>query len=137
MFSDTRKRRRLTVVATTLLSIAAAWGATAALDKEAQESFHLSPEAAETETGFAAAKPTPARRDRLRRGDANAVAAFETVQPTGAITALPASGDAVKGVFSPVADWPMVGIHAVLTPAPQTMTHWCCPAGKSIPTSSA
>src|SRR5207342_2887614 len=63
-----------------------------------------------------AALQTRANQNRVMRGDAKAVAAFETTLPVGALTALPASGDPVKGTFSPVADWPLVGIHAVLTP---------------------
>ena len=56
-------------------------------------------------------------------GDAGALAAFETTHPLGAITALPASGDPVRGTFSPVVDWPLVAIHAVLTPDGRVLTY--------------
>ena len=64
------------------------------------------------EYAFAAAKPNDARRNQVFSGDAGALAAFETTHPLGAITALPASGDPVRGTFSPVVDWPLVAIHA-------------------------
>ena len=75
------------------------------------------------EYAFAAAKPNDARRNQVFSGDAGALAAFETTHPLGAITALPASGDPVRGTFSPVVDWPLVAIHAVLTPDGRVLTY--------------
>ncbi|MFC5577041.1 galactose oxidase-like domain-containing protein [Lysobacter niabensis] len=57
------------------------------------------------------------------RGDAGAVEAFSTARPIGALTALPAQGDPGKGTFSPVVDWPLVGIHAVLTPDGRVLSY--------------
>jgi hypothetical protein len=76
-----------------------------------------------------AAIQTRANQNRLIRGDADAVAAFQTSQPIGALTALPAQGDPVKGTFSPVADWPLVGIHAALTPDGRVLTYGTTTAG--------
>jgi hypothetical protein len=70
-----------------------------------------------------AAIQTKANENRVMRGDADAVAAFETTNPIGALTALPALGDPVRGTFSPVVDWPLVGIHAVLTPDGRVLTY--------------
>ncbi|WP_457095287.1 galactose oxidase-like domain-containing protein [Lysobacter sp. P5_B9] len=70
-----------------------------------------------------AALQTRANQNRVRQGDARAVAAFATTVPVGALTALPASGDPVKGVFSPVINWPLVGIHAVLTPDGRVLSY--------------
>src|SRR4249919_805801 len=70
-----------------------------------------------------AALKTRANQNRVRQGDAKAVAAFATTVPVGALTALPASGDPVKGVFSPVINWPLVGIHAVLTPDGRVLSY--------------
>ncbi|WP_460725946.1 galactose oxidase-like domain-containing protein [Lysobacter rhizosphaerae] len=70
-----------------------------------------------------AALQTRANQNRVRQGDAKAVAAFATTVPVGALTALPASGDPVKGVFSPVINWPLVGIHAVLTPDGRVLSY--------------
>ena len=70
-----------------------------------------------------AAIQTRANQDRVMHGDAGAVAAFKTVRPVGALSALPALGDPVRGSFSPVADWPLVGIHAVLTPDGRVLSY--------------
>ena len=70
-----------------------------------------------------AAIQTRANENRIMLGDAAALAAFRTVRPFGAQTALPASGDPLKGVFSPVVDWPLVGIHAVLTPDGRVLSY--------------
>jgi hypothetical protein len=76
-----------------------------------------------------AAVQTRANENRVMRGDADAVAAFDTMHPIGALTALPAQGDPVKGTFSPVVDWPLVGIHAVLTPDGRVLTYGTNAAG--------
>jgi hypothetical protein len=68
----------------------------------------------EGDTSFYFAMTTPARGPTVR-GNKDAVASFALSQPVGALTALPATGDPVRGTFSPVAPWPLVGIHAVLT----------------------
>src|SRR5688572_19232518 len=68
----------------------------------------------EGDTSFYFAMTTPARGPTAR-GDKDAVARFAVTQPIGALTALPATGDPVRGTFSPVAPWPLVGLHAVLT----------------------
>ncbi|HEY5780352.1 MAG TPA: galactose oxidase-like domain-containing protein [Lysobacter sp.] len=57
---------------------------------------------------------TPARGKTVG-GNKDALARFALTRPIGALTALPASGDPVRGTFSPVIPWPLVGIHAVLT----------------------
>ena len=72
---------------------------------------------------------TDANRNTVRGGDTAALAAFQTVQPPGALTALPASGDPVRGTFSPVADWPLVGIHAVLTPDGRVLSYGTTTSG--------
>lgn len=41
----------------------------------------------------------------------------------GAAAAIPATGDPLKGVFSPAVDWPLIGIHAVLTPDGRVLTY--------------
>ncbi|WP_460712087.1 galactose oxidase-like domain-containing protein [Lysobacter terrae] len=76
-----------------------------------------------------AAVQTRANQNRVMQGDAQAVAAFQTELPVGALTALPATGDPVKGTFSPVVDWPLVGIHAVLTPDGRVLTYGTSAAG--------
>ena len=68
----------------------------------------------EGDTSFYFAMTTPARGP-ISHGDKDAVAGFAVTQPIGALTALPVSGDPVRGTFSPVAPWPLVGLHAVLT----------------------
>ncbi|QNP41493.1 galactose oxidase-like domain-containing protein [Lysobacter solisilvae (ex Woo and Kim 2020)] len=70
-----------------------------------------------------AAIQTGANQNTVMRGDADALAAFQTTRPIGALTALPAQGDPVKGTFSPVVDWPLVGLHAVLTPDGRVLSY--------------
>lgn len=41
----------------------------------------------------------------------------------GAQAAIPETGDPVAGTFSPVLDWPLVGIHAVLLPDGRVLTY--------------
>ncbi len=41
----------------------------------------------------------------------------------GAAAAIPATGDPIKGVFSPAVDWPLIGIHAVLTPDGRVLSY--------------
>jgi hypothetical protein len=57
--------------------------------------------------------------------DKAGLARFEAqaLQPQGGLTALPARGDPVKGTFSPVAEWPFVGLHAVLTPDGRVLSY--------------
>jgi hypothetical protein len=86
-------------------------------------------EAARGDPLILAALQTPANQNRIMHGDAEALAAFRTTQPIGALTALPAQGDPVKGTFSPVADWPLVGIHAALTPDGRVLTYGTTSAG--------
>ena len=76
-----------------------------------------------------AAIQTRANENRIMRGDAAALAAFQTLRPLGGLTALPALGDPLKGTFSPVVDWPLVGIHAVLTPDGRVLTYGTTAAG--------
>ena len=76
-----------------------------------------------------AAIQTRANQNRVMGGDAEALAAFQTTRPIGALTALPAQGDPVKGTFSPVVDWPLVGIHAVLTFDGRVLTYGTTAAG--------
>jgi len=76
-----------------------------------------------------AAIQTKANENRVMRGDPEALAAFDTTQPIGALTTLPAQGDPIKGTFSPVVDWPLVGIHAVLTPDGRVLTYGTTTAG--------
>jgi hypothetical protein len=68
----------------------------------------------EGDTSFYFAMTTPARGPTMK-GDKDAISRFAVTQPVGALTALPVSGDPTRGTFSPVAPWPLVGIHAVLT----------------------
>jgi hypothetical protein len=79
--------------------------------------------AASGDPAILAAIQTRANENRVMHGDADALAAFMTTTPSGAVTALPAQGDPVKGTFSPVADWPLVGIHAVLTPDGRVLSY--------------
>ncbi|GAB3754995.1 galactose oxidase-like domain-containing protein [Lysobacter olei] len=122
--------RRLALVAATAL-IAAVAGASAFL---LTETWPLPPELRERDQAKALAAAsgdplilgalqTSANANKVRGGDAAALAAFQTVQPAGALTALPASGDPVHGTFSPPADWPLVGIHAVLTPDGRVLSY--------------
>ncbi|MFC5577042.1 galactose oxidase-like domain-containing protein [Lysobacter niabensis] len=76
-----------------------------------------------------AAIQTRANQNRVMRGDADALVAFQTAQPAGALTALPALGDPIKGTFSPVVDWPLIGIHAALTPDGRVLTYGTTTAG--------
>ena len=80
-------------------------------------------EAARGDPAILAAIQTRANQNRVMRGDAQAVSDFEMARPVGALTAVPATGDPVKGIFSPVIDWPLVGIHAVLTPDGRVLTY--------------
>ena len=41
----------------------------------------------------------------------------------GAQAAIPDTGDPVAGTFSPVLDWPLMGIHAVLLPDGRVLTY--------------
>lgn len=79
--------------------------------------------AASGDPAILAAIQTRANENRVMHGDADALASFMTTRPSGALTALPAQGDPIKGVFSPVADWPLVGIHAVLTPDGRVLSY--------------
>jgi hypothetical protein len=63
------------------------------------------------------------RRGPTVRGDDSALAAFKTSLPQGALTAIPTNGDPLRGSFSPVVSWPLVGIHAVLTPDGRVLTY--------------
>ena len=83
-----------------------------------------------SDRGFSAALPSPGRPDRVRRGNRDDVAAFDTVLTPGSLTELPASGDPVRGTFSPVFDWPLIGIHAVLTPDGRVLTYGTSEAGR-------
>jgi len=79
--------------------------------------------AASGDPAILAAIQTRANENRVIHGDADALASFMTVRTSGAVTALPAQGDPVKGIFSPVIDWPLVGIHAVLTPDGRVLSY--------------
>jgi hypothetical protein len=110
-------RRFLAVAATLLLVAATAWAAMGLADPAAasrQRDLAAALEAAKGDPAILAAVRTRANANRVRRGDALA-STFDTVRPIGALTALPAQGDPVRGTFSPVVNWPLVGIHAVLT----------------------
>lgn len=60
----------------------------------------------------------------VRRGERTAAARSALADARfGAQAAIPATGDAVAGAFSPVFDWPLVGIHAVLLPDGRVLTY--------------
>ena len=86
-------------------------------------------DAAKGDPMILAAIQTRANENRIMHGDPDALAAFETVRPSGALTALPALGDPARGTFSPVVDWPLVGIHAVLTFDGRVLTYGTTTAG--------
>ncbi|MGH8032221.1 MAG: galactose oxidase-like domain-containing protein [Luteimonas sp.] len=49
--------------------------------------------------------------------------ALAAAKAGGASAAIPVTGDPVKGNFSPVVDWPLIGMHAVLTPDGRVLTY--------------
>ena len=111
-------RRFLAVSATLLLAAATAWAAILVTDPGTgtrQRDMAAALRAAAGDPAISAAIRTAANANRVRRGDAQALASFRMAQPSGALTDLPAQGDPVRGTFSPVINWPLVGIHAVLT----------------------
>ena len=124
-----RKHRLTNIGIITALAAFAAWGVRQVNDSG---SNYLPPElvfANPGENGFSAATPTRARRNRIVHGNPVALATFRTVTPSGALTALPATGDPVQGTFSPVVDWPLVGIHVVLTPDGRVLSYGTSTAG--------
>ncbi|MFC5571397.1 galactose oxidase-like domain-containing protein [Lysobacter yangpyeongensis] len=88
-----------------------------------ERDFAAAVAAASGDPAILAAVQTKANQNRVMGGDAASVAAFQTLRPVGALTALPAQGDPVKGTFSPVFDWPLIGIHAVLTPDGRVLSY--------------
>lgn len=123
-WQHSQKRRKhaiaLALIATALAASAAiyAWNTSTR-----QRDLDAAIAAASGDPAILAALQTRANQNRVMRGDAETVASFDTERPVGALTALPASGDPVKGTFSPVVDWPLVGIHAVLTPDGRVLTY--------------
>ncbi|WP_052108204.1 galactose oxidase-like domain-containing protein [Aerolutibacter daejeonensis] len=85
--------------------------------------------AASGDPAILGAVQTAANANRVRGGDPAALAMFQTVRPSGALTALPAIGDPARGTFSPVADWPLVGIHAILTPDGRVLSYGTTTSG--------
>ncbi|QNP41494.1 galactose oxidase-like domain-containing protein [Lysobacter solisilvae (ex Woo and Kim 2020)] len=123
-------RRRGYAIALALFLMALAYAAVHVAGTASRErDLAAAIDAASGDPVILAALQTRANQNRVMRGDAQAVAAFATERPLGALTALPASGDPVKGTFSPVADWPLVGIHAVLTPDGRVLTYGTSAAG--------
>jgi hypothetical protein len=58
------------------------------------------------------------------RGDAGALRRIRTAAGAAAPqSSIPQFGDPVRGTFSPVVDWPLVGIHAVLTPDGRVLSY--------------
>ena len=123
------RRRGATAIAS-LLASAAVLGAMLASDSRApvvidgrERDVALARAAASGDPLILAAIETRADANTVFGGDPHALAGFETVRPAGALTALPATGDPVRGSFSPVVDWPLVGIHAALTPDGRVLTY--------------
>ncbi len=126
-------RRRHAIGLTPFLAALAALAASAAVyvahTADRQRDLAAAIAAASGDPLILAAVQTRANQNQVLPGDARAVAAFETARPSGALTALPASGDPVKGTFSPVIDWPLVGIHAVLTPDGRVLSYGTTTSG--------
>jgi Domain of unknown function (DUF1929) len=58
------------------------------------------------------------------RGDPGALRRIRTAAGKAApASSIPQFGDPVRGTFSPVVDWPLVGIHAVLTPDGKVLSY--------------
>ena len=114
-----RLRRGFGIAGTLLLAAAAVWaailGSATIAPSQRERDLAKAVAAASGDPIILAAIQTRANQNRVMLGDADAIASFSTTLPSGAMTALPEIGDPVKGTFSPVADWPLVGIHAVLT----------------------
>ena len=113
-----RNRRTLLAGAMLLALVGAAWAARQYDIRQADKARYDALPAGSGQQAVA----TPVRGPTLG-GDAAALAAFRTVQPRGGLTALPAQGNPLEGSFSPVVDWPLVGIHTVLTPDGNVLTY--------------
>lgn len=121
-------RRVLVIGVIAALAGVAAWGA-AYLDGSESPSPPLVFTSPGGDGAIASSLPSEGRGNEVLHGDAAALASFQTVTPPGGLTALPATGDPVKGTFSPVADWPLMGIHAVLTPDGRVLSYGTSAAG--------
>ncbi|GAB3379520.1 galactose oxidase-like domain-containing protein [Lysobacter fragariae] len=119
-----RVRHGMAIGATLLLVVVAAWavifasGGLSVDDSatvERKRDWSQAVAAASGDPAILAAIQTRANANRVMAGDADALVTFRTARPSGALTALPALGDPVRGSYSPVVAWPLVGIHAVLT----------------------
>jgi hypothetical protein len=123
-------RRGFAIAVTLLLAAVGVWAASGGIAPlQRERDLAKAVAAASGDPLILAAIQTRANQNRVMRGDAEAVAEFKTTQPIGALTALPAQGDPAKGTFSPVADWPLVGIHAVLTPDGRVLSYGTTTAG--------
>lgn len=120
--------RRLATAVVTLIALAASAGAYLAFGADSAP-VDLGPrglvldEHYGPDVGFPGAKPHPRRGNRFRRGDADAIRTFRTVRPRGATTSIAATGSPVAGTFSPPFDWPLIGLHAVLTPEGRVLSY--------------
>jgi|Tabmets5t2r1_1033131.scaffolds.fasta_scaffold07047_2 Domain of unknown function (DUF1929) len=72
---------------------------------------------------FAVAQRAPDVGPALR-GDPGALRRINAAAgPAAPASTVPMFGDPVKGTFSPVVDWPLIGIHAVLTPEGKVLSY--------------
>jgi len=122
-------RRGFAIAVTLLLAAVVVWAASGGIVPSEDRDLAKAVDAASGDPAILAAIQTRANENRVMHGDADAVASFMTVRTSGALTALPAQGDPVKGIFSPVVDWPLVGIHAVLTPDGRVLSYGTTTSG--------
>ncbi len=61
--------------------------------------------------------------NKIVRGEALLPRLLDLARNGGASSAVPDTGDPIKGTFSPVLDWPLIGIHAVLTPEGRVLSY--------------
>ncbi|WP_457095288.1 galactose oxidase-like domain-containing protein [Lysobacter sp. P5_B9] len=126
MLRDRLVRRSYIIGAMLVLAMLATWAAihpNTRVERAPERDFSAAITAASNDPLILAALKTRANQDRVMGGDEAAVSEFATTQPIGALSALPSSGDPVKGSFSPVINWPLVGIHAVLTPDGRVLSY--------------
>src|SRR4249919_2328242 len=129
---DRLVRRSYMIGVVLVLAMLATWAAihpNTSVERAPERDFSAAITAASNDPLILAALKTRANQDRVVGGDEAAVSEFATTQPIGALSALPSSGDPVKGTFSPVINWPLVGIHAVLTPDGRVLSYGTSASG--------
>ena len=131
----TKPSRRQVLVAIGTAPFAAAWTAPVRISREGQVNLadhhahlvahHLTApfDSNGRDRTFAAAQAVPDVGPAVY-GEAGALRKIQTAAGAAAPASLiPQFGDPVRGSFSPVVDWTLVGIHAVLTPAGKVLSY--------------